>query len=233
MATFVREHDPSDFQAILTELERKALPNNFDRTQAGFGRSQAFGVIRRWSYRPWLSRNCWMRPELWQILLDFAALRLPDGFTWDAVQVNDNYSSQPHTDKGNRGESYIVGFGDYTGGDLIVEGTHFDIRHRGYLFNGAERQHWTDVWQGHRYSLVFFSIEWPTKFLPGYTVTSRLVADGLEVSDTYDDAIMVLDRKGHIVRWIRQGQPRPWIGRLTEKGQRSRAHQTAEPSPGT
>jgi len=224
-ATFVKEHSPDDFAAILKELTVHPLPVNHDRAMAGKGKSQAFGVIRRWSYRPYLSRNTWMRPTLWQHLLDFAAQHVT--IPWDAIQVNDNFASQPHRDKGNQGISYIVGFGDYTGGELTVqnmEGTNtsYDIRHRGYAFNGADNLHWTEPWTGQRFSLVFFRIEWPTKFQPGYTITSRLVEDGTEITDGYDNSILVVDRKGHLVRTVQQGQPMPWRGRLTEKGQRSR-----------
>jgi len=219
MATFVKEHAPDDFAQIHAELLRKTLATNYDRLQAGPGKSQAFGVIRRWSYRPWLSRCTWMRPELWAALQAFAAKHVP--IQWDAVQVNDNYSSAPHTDKGNRGDSYIVAFGDFTGGALNVSGDTVDIRHRGYLFNGSQLRHWTEPWTGQRYSLVFFQIEWPAKF-PHYTVTSRLVEDGTECIDSYDDSVVVLNRKGHVARVVRQGLPREYVGHLTSKGQRSR-----------
>lgn len=219
MATFVKEHNPADFTEILAELTRKKLPNNFDRWVAGVGRSQAFGLIRRWSYRPWISRNTWMRPELWAALLNFANLHVT--VPWDAIQVNDNYASKPHRDRGNQGESYIVGFGDYTGGNLNVEGTSHNIRHRGYTFNGANLLHHTEEWTGHRYSLVFFCIEWPRKFQPGYAVSSRMVEDGLEITDSYDNSILVLNRRGKIVRIVRAPIPKPWVGHLTVRGQKS------------
>jgi hypothetical protein len=232
MAQFVKEHSPADFLPILQELQRKPLPVNHDRMVAGKGKSQAFGVIRRWSYRPWLSRNTWMRPELWQHLLDFAAAHV--SIPWDAVQVNDNYASQPHLDKGNRGLSYIVGFGNYTRGELFVDvsgqgANPYDIHHRGHLFNGAESLHWTAPWKHDRYSLVFFSIEWPTKF-PQYRITSRLLPDGTEITDEYDQSIIVLDRRGHLVRTVREGQPMPWRGRLTKRGQRSRMEEVPLPT---
>ena len=213
---FVKELTAADFQEIVAELKRKPLPVNYDRMVAGQGKSQAFGVIRRWSYRPWLSRNTWQRPELWAALQAFAAKHVP--IQWDACQVNDNYRSAPHRDKGNRDDSYIVGFGDYSGGELAVEDHRHDIRHRGYLFLGSNQLHWTEPWEGQRYSLVFFKIEWPAKFQPGYTLLSRVVSDGLEVYDAYDDSILVLDRKGRVARTIRQGQPRPWCGRVTSRG---------------
>ena len=227
-ATFVREHSSEDFTAIIAELNRKPLAVNHDRTVAGKGRSQAFGVIRRWSYRPWLSRNTWLHPELWTLLLEFAAKF--DLMGYDAIQVNDNYQSAPHYDKGNSGDSYIVSFGDFTGGELICAGTPVDIRHKGHTFCGAEILHSTSPWLGHRYCLVFFNIEWPAKFLPRYTVSCRSVADGLEVEDTYDESIVVLNRRGHIVRTVKQGKPVGWIGKLTKIGQKSR-NLTAPPTP--
>jgi len=225
-ATLVKELDPSVFQPLLTELTREIIPVNHDRIQAGKGRSQAFGMIRRWSYRPHLSRNTWMRPRLWQLLLDFASEHVP--VPWDGITVNDSYPSAPHRDKGNEGHSYTVCFGDFTGGELCIEGGQggtlaLDTRHRGYLFDGANQLHWTAPFQGRRFCLVFYRIVFPTKFLPRYLVTCRQEPDGLLIEDPYDDSIVVVDRKGHVVRIVRQAQPREWIGRLTRRGQPSRA----------
>ncbi len=210
-----------EFQPLVTELKRKVLPVNHDRVMAGQGRTQAFGVIRRWSYRPWLSRNTWMRRELWALLLEFANKHVP--IQWDAVQVNDNFQSAPHRDKGNHGVSYIVGFGDYVDGNLNVEGQSYNIRHRPHLFIGADQLHSTEAWTGQRYSLVFFRIVWPAKFGGGYGIQTQNVEDGIQITDGYDDSIMVLDPRGQLVRTVRQGRPMPWIGRLTSKGQPSRA----------
>lgn len=227
-ATFVRDHAPEDFAAIIAELERKPLAVNPDRLVAGKGRSQAFGVIRRWSYKPWLSRNTWLHMELWALLLDFA--NKFDLMSYDAIQLNDNYMSAPHRDKGNEGLSYIVAFGDFDGGHLNVSGTDYDIKFKGHLFNGSEEEHFTRPWTGHRYSLVFFNIAWPAKFLPRYSVTCRIVEEGLEVSDTSDDSVVVFDKKGHIVRTVKQGKPVLWVGKLTKAGQKSQIL-TGPPTP--
>ena len=216
--TLAREHSPADFIGLLEELLIHPIPVNHDRRVAGKGRSQAFGVIRRWSYRPWLSRNTWMRPRLWELLLAFAESFV--SIEWDAIQVNDNYQSAPHKDKGNCGISYIVGFGPYQGGELLVDVSSYDIRHRGHLFNGSELLHSTQPWTGSRYSLVFYKIEWPTKW-PHYSITCRVLEDGVEVTDEYDESIMVLNKKGHIVRIPKPGKPVAWIGRLTSRGQKS------------
>ena len=206
---------------ILKEIQRRDIANNFDRMKSGTGRSQAFGVIRRWSYRPWLSRNTWMRPELWSLIQAFAARNV--SIPWDACTVNSNYLSAPHKDKGNEGNTYIVAFGDYTGGELVINGLEHDIRHKPLHFCGSTELHWTKPWEGNRYSLVFYRVSWPTKFLPRYAVTSIYNSEGTVVSDDYDQSQVILDRRGHVVRVLRAGLPRDWIGRLTTRGQRSRA----------
>lgn len=219
MATLVREHAPDDFAEILAELQRKPLPVNRDRRVAGAGRSQAFGLQRRWSYIPFLGRMTWQRPELWALLLAFA--QKFDIVDFDAIQVNDSYKSAPHRDAGNYGLSYIVGFGDYVAGELDVEGTKYDIRHKGHVFNGSELTHSTSDFQGQRYCLVFFKIVWPSKFIP-YQIQTRLVEDGLLVSNTYNNEEVVLDRKGKVVRTIKEAEPREYVVRLSRMGQTSR-----------
>ena len=228
MTTLVAEVPALDFEPLKAELLREIVSVNYDRVQAGKGRSQAFGIIRRWSYRPHLSRNTWMRPKLWQLLLDYAGKHVT--IPWDGCTVNDSYESKEHRDKGNEGLSYTVSFGDFTGGKLAVfDGlapggqSEYDTRHKGYLFNGAENIHWTTPFTGRRFCLVFYSIVWPTKFLPRYKVACRQEPDGLLIEDEYDDSIVVVDRHGHVQRILRPPQPREWIGRLTMRGQKSRS----------
>lgn len=59
-------------------------------------------------------------PQLCKLLV--SALRAVDAdFPFTSIQLNYNYASRPHVDKNNLGCSYIVGFGDYEGGQLWVE----------------------------------------------------------------------------------------------------------------
>jgi len=223
--SFVVDIPPSEFSALTAELCREPISVNYDRAQAGKGKSQAFGIIRRWSYRPFLSRNTWMRPVLYQLLLDFAARHV--AITWDGITVNDSYVSAPHRDKGNQGHSYTVSFGDFTGGELCIgnpagEFIKIDTHNKGYLFNGAGETHWTAPFQGRRFCLVFYSIVWPTKFLPRYKIRCYQEADGLYIDDEYDESIVVINHKGKEVRIIKPPVWRPWIGRLTRLAQPSR-----------
>ena len=51
----------------------------------------------------------------------------------------------------------IVGLGDYSGGELVVEGELHDIRYKPLEFDGWQRKHWTAPFTGERYSLVWYT----------------------------------------------------------------------------
>ena len=74
--------------------------------------------------------------------------------------INRNAEFVPHVDSG-RGQgqsvSMIVGAGDYSGGELFVEGSKYDIRYRPREFDGWKQRHWTAPFQGERFSLVWFT----------------------------------------------------------------------------
>ena len=79
-------------------------------------------------------------------------------------------------DKGNVGDSLIIAFGEYTGGQLAVEdGTVLvhecrvqqpalqpafrghDLNRRFYRFNGSRQMHWVLPFEGERYTAVFYT----------------------------------------------------------------------------
>ena len=67
----------------------------------------------------------------------------------------------PHKDAGaglEQSTALIVGLGDYSGGDLVIEGTSHDIRYRALEFDGWQQRHWTAPFEGEeRFSLVWFT----------------------------------------------------------------------------
>ena len=84
-------------------------------------------------------------------------------FECTTIQYNKNYKIAKHIDANNVGESYILGLGNYTGGELIVydknnNPTYIDINHRFYKFNGSELYHETASFIGDRITLVFFKL---------------------------------------------------------------------------
>jgi len=143
---------------IQKELERLPIPINKYRPSSGDGRSQAFGVVCRRCLPPDYSRQCWLRPYLYHLLLEYGRQHV--GIPFTSVTVNQNYKADPHRDKGNLGESYLVGFGNYTGGELEIhegplKGLH-DIR-TPITTDFSKVLHSVKDFQGSRFSLVYYT----------------------------------------------------------------------------
>lgn len=76
--------------------------------------------------------------------------------------VNCNAQFTPHVDSGRgagQSLSMIVGLGDYERGHLAVEGTYHSIRYSPLEFDGWKLRHWTQGYNGERFSLVWFTPE--------------------------------------------------------------------------
>lgn len=121
------------------------------------------GFIRKRSYKPGVSSFNLKKPKVWEALKAFAN---STGFDWDSIQINENCVCGKHKDKHNTGDSYLVSFGDYTGGELVVEGTAYDCNRKPIIFNGAELEHWnTELGQvSQKWSIVLFRTTIPKKF---------------------------------------------------------------------
>jgi hypothetical protein len=101
------------------------------------------------------------KPYIIEYLREFGKYHFPN-FEFTDIQVNYNWKSPAHFDKGNLGTSMIIGLGDYTGGELCIEkedGTEtVDIHDTPYKFDGAKFKHWTNDYTGNRMSVVFYSL---------------------------------------------------------------------------
>ena len=151
--------DKASANAILAHLKEEPLNWNTSRERLGEGQTQAFGYIndRRGNFH--LSKYTNNDPELWKLIKTFAKKNIPK-WKFTTVQVNQNFYAKKHIDGNNVGTSVIVALGDYTGGDLIVEGDHFNIKNKFLKFNGSVLAHEVNkVKKGNRVSLVFFQLE--------------------------------------------------------------------------
>ena len=85
-------------------------------------------------------------------------------FKFSSIQYNKNHQAAKHKDAKNMGTSYIIGLGNYTGGELIIydkDGNNpkkHNIRNKFYKFDGSIYPHETAPFKGERYTLVFFKI---------------------------------------------------------------------------
>jgi hypothetical protein len=176
------ELDAYAFKDLLDHLMTHKTGINRYRTKVGDGRSQCYGMVRKRSQAPDLSRQSWMDPRLHHLLMKFALVNVPIPFT--SVQVNDSYLCAPHKDVHNAGNSYIVGFGPYTGGELVLKNptdTEYNIRHRPILFDGSQIEHWTKDFVGRRFTIVFHTLVSPAKFPMTKTLDNyeAVVVDGV------------------------------------------------------
>lgn len=137
------------------------------RVKVGSGRSQTFGIVGRRCLPPDYSRQNWLRPYLYKLLVDFGNeyVEIP----WNAITVNQNYRAGRHYDKHNKGDSYLVAFGDYAGGDLEIHegdlsGTH-NIWCRPIVADFSKILHSVSHFTGERYSLVYYWFETPRSVL--------------------------------------------------------------------
>ena len=160
------------FAELYLELSEHPLPVNKYRNTAGTGRSQTFGVVNRRCLPPDYSRQNWLRPYLFKLLKEFAE-RYVD-ISWNAITVNQYYRASPHYDKNNVGESFLVAFGNYTGGELeIHEGPSLgfkDIRHKPIKMDFSKVLHSVRDFEGERFSLVFYWYDLGDTVLPPCSV---------------------------------------------------------------
>jgi len=96
-----------------------------------------------------LSRNSWLHPKLLYLLLKYALVHVPIPFT--SIKVN---VSRPEKIKG---QSYIVAFGNYTGGELVLNGPENSIWHRPLVFHGSDIKHSVKTFVGKRWTIVFYT----------------------------------------------------------------------------
>lgn len=149
---------------IEEELILKPLPMNKYRKNSGEGRSQCFGVVKQRNGTYTASRMNFTRPELYKLLQDYGHKHLPTGFSYTSIQVNQNYQTAPHYDKGNTGDSYIIAFGHFSGGELLLHESDTDakkvnIHYNPCIFKGHKILHSTAPYEGDRYTLVYHTVD--------------------------------------------------------------------------
>lgn len=156
--------DPSVFSDLLEHLSNHKIQVNKYRQSVGEGMSQCFGMVRKRSMAPDLSRQSWLDAKLHHLLMEIGK-HVPIHYT--SIQLNVNYMCKPHRDKHNEGESCIIGFGEYQGGELVLrspEDTLHDIKYKPFIFDGSMIEHYTKPWTGNRYTLVYHTVTAPLHF---------------------------------------------------------------------
>ena len=79
-------------------------------------------------------------------------------FKYTTIQFNKNHKSAKHVDGRNVGMSMMIGLGNYTGGELSVEGVKHDIKYKPVIFDGKNKEHWVEFFTPDRYSIIMYMI---------------------------------------------------------------------------
>jgi hypothetical protein len=162
---------------MLREMKwpKTARPNVLRQSHvdAGFSGYEGFvlGIVTSWAgkgsrsgYRKMLSMKT-REPKYKKLFRESKKLmRMKDPkFKFTSIQYNKNHRAARHRDAKNTGISYIVGLGDYTGGELTIfdenekNPVKHDIKGKFNTFDGSKYPHETCPFKGERYTLVFYS----------------------------------------------------------------------------
>lgn len=146
-------------------LNKYTLPQQKYRGKSK-GRRNTFGIVCpvfKYTEPPFPCSNNRHYPELYKALRDLGDAIVP--FTYDAITINQNTVMGRHKDHGNLGASLLITLGNYSGGSFMLEGVPQDTLYNPIVFNGDEKEHWAEPFEGTRFSVIFFKITIPDKFL--------------------------------------------------------------------
>jgi len=130
------------------EKRKKLTDNNTSPLSIGFG--------NRWWYGKYgLSKASELYPELYALLLKFIDIHDPN-FKFTNIIINKNFKCKEHRDKYNSEYSYIIGLGNYTEGELVVNEIPYDIKDKWLKFDGNDL-HYVKPFNGNRYTIVYFT----------------------------------------------------------------------------
>jgi hypothetical protein len=109
-----------------------------------------------------MSAHTRILPNTTRLLVAWGLKHLPEGFDFTSITLNRNYEAALHVDKNNVGPSSIVGLGNYSGGELWVNGSGaLDVKRKWRTFDGCSF-HATLPFTGTRYTVIYFTARsWP------------------------------------------------------------------------
>ena len=148
---------------------RKNVLQEGDKNYTGFVLGYIrlmYGWGKKWNCTVQLANNTLENKynKIYELSKDIATEHIPD-FNYSTIQYNKNYKIAKHKDKRNTGVSYIIGLGNYEGGELLVyfDGeneppTPVDIKNKFYTFDGSKYYHEVADFTGDRISLVYYNI---------------------------------------------------------------------------
>lgn len=170
--TKLSDKDKEILKKIYEELEKISIQTSYSgigikghyhsvktgTTDQKDARQTCFGKVK-YRCKNKESKSSLKYPYIMPLFKEFINSHYP-GFKFNSVYVNKNIICKKHLDSRNTGESLLVGFGSYTGGQSVLylndNPKKFHIKSSSIIFNGSEIPHKSEAFKGTRYSLVFF-----------------------------------------------------------------------------
>ena len=153
--------EPSILCNLHYMLENINIPYR-DKTSGRYGfrkhRACAFGLTRgRKSNKIKLSYMSLIHPEVWNELQNIGKIICPE-IDYTSVYINHNVVCPKHRDN-NIGKSCLISFGDYNGGNIVINDTIYNADCNAIIFDASQNEHFnTDDLKGNKYSLVFYKM---------------------------------------------------------------------------
>jgi hypothetical protein len=150
---------PDICQELYKELQKITIPIKQNRSnRRGFPKHRAttFGISRaRYSGKIGSSWATLRWPHIWKLIQKLGNYL---HFEFTSVQLNHNVTCPPHKDTNNVCNSFLISFGKYTGGEIVINGETKNAYHNPIIFNGYELEHYNLPHDGEKYSLIFFNM---------------------------------------------------------------------------
>ena len=164
--------DKQILKSIELELEKITLRKSYVTTKCDRGHSLRTGTTDQPNARQSVFRK--NKPSLlykkYPHIMDLFEIFINShspSFKFSSVYINKNTVCKKHVDSKNTGESLIVSFGDFTGGEIVLYNNQnsfndksqpyeINIQYRSLIFDGSKIYHSSNEFEGLRYSIVFF-----------------------------------------------------------------------------
>lgn len=145
-----------EFEYLLKLLSSVTIYKSFHRKDsAGVGRSLVFGkgrVRKKPGLVEFISNTRY--PEIYKEILRLKQI-ICNNEEYNVIVLNHNFECAKHTDK-NKSDSIAIGFGNYQGGNLVINDVPNNIKYNSVKFDGNQSPHYVSpITFGNRYSLIF------------------------------------------------------------------------------
>jgi len=159
MVSQLDEIDLSKLYELMKPIYLPKIREGGENSRCGFPtyRGAVFGMVRprKQSNIITLSANSKRYPAVYDALVKVGT---DLDFSFNSIQVNRNLKCPPHKDKKNVGDSMLISFGEYTGGEIVVDGTEYNAYHKPTIFNGSQLEHYNKDIVGDKFSIIFFTM---------------------------------------------------------------------------